>query len=410
LGVTDATAERAYRRRYTQLAWSVMSSSTQAVAASVEAVGDRAPAFSAFDGLTRLGRVRAALRRAIETNTPSSRFGLVTTRQQNPRLDTNSWPVVAVTSPGGEGPTDTGTAGQWRAGIPRVDAPGALAPATGPRVASDAAGANAELVRLLALRPGEGGALLPAGGDGPAATDAPLGLLLEDLRTEAARLIAADRACCNTVVVLVTSGGDPSRSAWDFGEIGGAFLSTGGRRVPVYLIALAPPPEDRPQLQQVAARSGGVYSEIPGESLDRLPAGEPVPEIVAALNLAVQHAFALLADFNAMPSLAQPAGPPSFFPTAAPVVGTVNLENASDAAGRRLPDLSALVVRKDTGQPGGGWHGPTAGPDPERAWAEVVQACWSFPWGTRPDAQLLTEPLEAAGVAAPEPRVDPRRS
>ncbi len=54
-----------------------------------------------------------------------------------------------------------------------------------------------------------------------------------------------------------------------------------------------------------------------------------------------------------------------------------------------LPDLAALVVRKDTGMPGAGWHGPYPSADPNRAWAEALAACYAHPWPSRPDPRLL---------------------
>lgn len=54
-----------------------------------------------------------------------------------------------------------------------------------------------------------------------------------------------------------------------------------------------------------------------------------------------------------------------------------------------LPDLSALIVRKDTGRPGVGWHGTDPGADPDRAWAEALAECLRYPWPVRPDPRLL---------------------
>lgn len=54
-----------------------------------------------------------------------------------------------------------------------------------------------------------------------------------------------------------------------------------------------------------------------------------------------------------------------------------------------LPDLCSLVVRKDTGKPGGGWHGPNPSADPDRAWAEALAECLAYPWPAKPDARLL---------------------
>ncbi|WP_169980026.1 hypothetical protein [Tautonia rosea] len=54
-----------------------------------------------------------------------------------------------------------------------------------------------------------------------------------------------------------------------------------------------------------------------------------------------------------------------------------------------LPDLAALVVRKDTGMPGGGWHVPYPSADPDRAWAEALERCLHFDWPREVPAGLL---------------------
>lgn len=58
-----------------------------------------------------------------------------------------------------------------------------------------------------------------------------------------------------------------------------------------------------------------------------------------------------------------------------------------------LPDLCALIVRKDTGMPGGGWHGPNPGPSPESAWAEALEACFQYPWQSKVDPRLVRDPI-----------------
>lgn len=55
-----------------------------------------------------------------------------------------------------------------------------------------------------------------------------------------------------------------------------------------------------------------------------------------------------------------------------------------------LPNLAALVVRKDTGVPGGGWFEPGSSLDPLGAWAEALAACYAYPWSNRLDQRLLT--------------------
>jgi hypothetical protein len=65
-----------------------------------------------------------------------------------------------------------------------------------------------------------------------------------------------------------------------------------------------------------------------------------------------------------------------------------------------LPDLAALVVRKDTGMPGAGWHGPTGrSANPEADWADALAACFAHNWPTKLDARLLSGPSRpGAGI------------
>ena len=56
-----------------------------------------------------------------------------------------------------------------------------------------------------------------------------------------------------------------------------------------------------------------------------------------------------------------------------------------------LPDLAALVVRKGSGLPGGGWFDPATPGDPVEAWADAVAACYAFPWTTAPDPAVLDD-------------------
>lgn len=56
-----------------------------------------------------------------------------------------------------------------------------------------------------------------------------------------------------------------------------------------------------------------------------------------------------------------------------------------------LPDLAALVVRKDTGLPGAGWHRSEfpRGTDPRADWAETLAEAFAHPWPNALDARLL---------------------
>ena len=153
------------------------------------------------------------------------------------------------------------------------------------------------------------------------------------------RLIAADTQCRNTVVILVTGGaeGDTVASA-DPSARAETFLSVNGRRVPIYVIAIAPRAADVDELREIAEVSGGGYYEITKAMIEAVPAGTTVPEVVRAANEAIQHAFAAPADMNAPPTAELPRGPVTEWPTASPIVGTVNLQAGQDITGSPLPN------------------------------------------------------------------------
>ena len=127
------------------------------------------------------------------------------------------------------------------------------------------------------------------------------------------------------------AGADPAARA-------ATFVTVNGRRVPIYVIAIAPPPASVATLQAIARNSGGGYYEITKSMIEAVPLGMAVPEVTRAANAAVQHAFAAQADVNAAPTVALPLGPQTEWQTASPIVGTVNLENARDITGSPLPN------------------------------------------------------------------------
>ncbi len=154
-------------------------------------------------------------------------------------------------------------------------------------------------------------------------------------------------------MVLIVGGGEGN-------TVGGAnpattastFLNVGSRRVPIYVIAIAPATADVAQLQSIATNSGGRYFEVTKAMIDAALASPTrpaattaaptgtivVPEVVKALNIAIQDAFESYGDFNTAPTGALPYGPSSEFPTNTPIVGTVNLESAVDITGTALPN------------------------------------------------------------------------
>ena len=341
IGVSGATTITRYRRAYRNLVHTDGAVGGDKFASDlIVTVGDRNANFPAFWARTRLGVARAGVLSALQANTRVARFGLVKMRQTNPRLIgmSNEGPVL-VAAPEQETPTETNVSYRWSITRPVVDAENGATSLQTPLVAADAVNANASVTTILSRNVNQAGALLPAGRDSRNSLDAPLAYLIDDARREAARLIAADTQCRNTVVILVTGGEEGSTAPGnDPSTRAATFLNVNGRRVPIYVIAIAPGAADVAELQEIAANSGGGYYEITKEMIEAVPAGTTVPEVVRAANAAIQHAFALPADVNTPPSAEYPRGPVTEWPTSSPIVGTVNLENGRNITGGALPN------------------------------------------------------------------------
>ena len=54
-------------------------------------------------------------------------------------------------------------------------------------------------------------------------------------------------------------------------------------------------------------------------------------------------------------------------------------------------DLPALVVRKGSGVPGGGWFDPSEPGDPIALWQAEVARCHDYPWKRAIDPRLLRD-------------------
>ncbi len=132
-----------------------------------------------------------------------------------------------------------------------------------------------DVMTILARNARTAGGLIPAGNDDPSTVDTPVKLMLDDARAEAARLIAltGDPTCRNTVVVLVVGGGEGNdlRVEQCVARAAAAnFLNVGGRRVPVYVIAIAPPTER-------GGRAAGGCSDDRRAVLRNSPSGRSTP-------------------------------------------------------------------------------------------------------------------------------------
>lgn len=343
LGLDSPTVK--YRRKYYNLL-EVSGGSDKMTSDRIEAIGDNiGAAYTNFYEKTRLFVARTALVKALTDNSNVTRYGLIKMRQNSPSWGSaKNISPVAVSDPNQQTYTELGGAGKWAVTRPQVTANtrnGSITAIQTPLVQTDAANSNSSVLSIL-NQGINGTGLIPAGYEtgGPTIVDAPVEYMLDDAKAEATRLIANDGTNCrNTIVVLVVGGGqgttvvgaNPATKA-------SQFLNISGRRVPIYVIAVAPKSTDVSQLTAIATNSGGQYFEITKAMINDTPAGTPVPEAVRAVNIAISHGFMDFADCNKVPAAPLPYGPQTEFQVTSPVVGTVNLKGMTDINGTALPD------------------------------------------------------------------------
>jgi len=379
LGITAANTASKYRRKYVNLAFASAGSADKFTATTIQVSGDQDTGYSIFGAATRLSIARGAMYQAISENKNVVRFGLIKMRQKSPSLATqgNSGPVVD--SDAAQQTTETGSAnGRWNVSRPTVqsNSNNGSQSTSGLVVKADVSTANTDVLDTLSVDlrgtwRGPGAApnnlpspLIPAGNDDTNTVDAPVRFLLDDAKTEAARLVSInnDPTCRNTVVILIVGGGEGNTAGYTNADLeaGAAnLLNVSGRRVPVYVIAIAPPASDVAGLQAIATKSGGVYTEVTKAQIDAALAAAStaypsslggtviVPEVVKAINVAVAHTFATSTDFNTAPTASVPIGPSSEYQTTSPIVGTVDLTNAKDINGNLLP-LTVVTDKSGT--------------------------------------------------------------
>ena len=358
-GVNIANQNNApYYRKFVNRTYSngVVSGQTYNFAAdSITAVGNLDAGYSTFYEKTRLMVARRALTQAIDENSNVVRFALLKTRQTSPAWGTppanklaNDAAKIANAGAGAAQQTNTDTAktGVWyymKTTVSGNNGAAAASTAITNGWHADDAGVNTTVRNALDPSAGvTGGSLIPADNTTSTQTDRPLGLMLDDTKTEVQRLINADSVCRNTVVVMVVAGGEGTTVAGATGATTAAkataFASLSSRRVPIHVIAIAPTAAEKANLQLIATNSGGKFTEITKANIDAVTAGSAVPEFVAAVNKAVQGAFQRYAECNAGTAESE-------FQVTSPIVGTVNLNGAQDINGVTL--LNTNVVDKE---------------------------------------------------------------
>jgi hypothetical protein len=377
LGINDSNTNTSYRRRFENLSLYNPGNADKGQTTHITAVGDKvtgATGFSMFEAPTRLSIARAAMYQAVSENKNVVRFGLIKMRQSSPALPTDAQTGTAVNTDAVNQTVSDAAATKWKIHRPIVGANnGSLTNVVAPMVSPTSGTANTDVLTILAKAPSSAGALIPAGNDTSTDFDTPVKFMLDDAWDAAKQLLPGnnDPACRNTVVVLIVGGGEGTTATGvsnnDLATRAAAFvnLNNKGYRVPIHVIALAPPASDSPFLQAIATSSGGVYTEISKTQIDialgsivqqqtagvTAPAGTViVPDVVNAINYAVQQTFAASTDFNANATASPviPKGNPTEYQVTSPIIGTVNLNNAkSIITGINLYDGSTFKQPPD---------------------------------------------------------------
>jgi hypothetical protein len=327
-----------YRRIYRGLLYeAVQSPDSKFETSDILAVPNTSPQYPHFWAPTRLEIAKQGIAQAVGANA-GYRWGLIQLRQSGAQWRTKPDCDAPVRVTGNallqtvadQSPCAAGT-GRFGIYTPSVTVSNFSIEATpGDAVLVPAGNNTATAVLTRVQRPVlDPQGLIPAGLDTREYEDRPLTHALEDARSQAVTAMVADplstRTCRNTIVVLITSGGDDGgptyRATHNPVSVAGTFASVtaGGvtRRVPIYVAAIRPATAAVSQLEQIASGSGGRYFSV-----------SRAAGVASVINLAVQAGFARPLDLD--------TGVPSEFQTVSPVVGTVDLKRARDAQGNTL--------------------------------------------------------------------------
>lgn len=215
----------------------------------------------------------------------------------------------------------------------------------GPLLPSDAIGGNTLIRNQIATATGTTGALVPLGLGDLGQVLAPVATLLTEVIDELIRLLTGRPVCENGAVIMVVGGGEPALSLTAILTLVTQLLSLIlGHRVPIHVIALAPS-TDTSFLQTLTDLTGGRYTEVTKAQIDVTVPGQPVPELVNALNWAIQHSLLPPADYNknfSALTAAQLRALSVEHQSTSPITGTVNLKGRTDINGTALPDTEVF--------------------------------------------------------------------
>lgn len=358
-----AATSTKHRRKLVDMTWvKAGGNNPNFTTGHIEAIDSLHANYEKYYDRTRLAVARLGLLAALQENKDSARFSLIKTRQDDPGLPSSSGnekTTICGASCGDTHPnaalqqvtSDTNPSGTWYVTRPRLskgnEAKSGIAnsslSAQGALVQAGALTGMSTITGILNARfwKGETNALVPAGLQLNGEVDSPLGTMLDDARTEAQRLVAADESGCrNTVVVLVVGGAEGTINTDATATKASTFTNVSGRRVPIYVIAIAPWAADVPKLKAIAANSGGEYIEVTKALIDTTALGKAVPEVTRGVNRAIQSAFVATQGNQE-------------FQVTSPIVGTVNLKGAkyytSTGTLATLPNAETDLVHARTG-------------------------------------------------------------
>jgi hypothetical protein len=307
----------------------------------IDTVGDLQAGFTTFLERTRIEIARRGVLEAIDGNMYAARFNLLRLGQVVGASSFQTTQTVYTSATDQRPPAAMEVPGTSLLGIPLTASGASAMSLLGPLIPSDAIGGNTLIRNQIATATGTTGALVPLGLGDLNQVLTPVATLLQAAISELIRFLTGQPVCKNAAIVMVVGGGEPL-------SLNGILLLVGqllnlilGHRVPIHVVAIAPPAGEVSFLQTLTNVSGGRYTEITKAMIDVTVPGQPVPEVVEAINWAVQHALLPPAEVNQTTSAlsaSQLRNLTSEHQTTSPITGTVNLKDRVDINGTLLPN------------------------------------------------------------------------
>jgi hypothetical protein len=358
IGVNATTTATKYYRKFVNLAppLSLLGIPLDGLlykADRIETVGDLQPGFGTFLERTRIEVARRGVLEAIDGNMYTARFNLLRLGQVAGASNFQTTQRVYVSSSSQNPPSAVEVPGTSLLGIP-LTAPGwkitrntnlatgaSVASLLGAAIPSEAIGGNTLIRDQIVTGTGTTGALVPLGLGDLTQALIPVSTLLQGTLAEVIRWLTGGPVCQNTAIVMVVGGGEPLSITTILLFVTQLLALIFGHRVPVHVVAIAPPAGDVAFLQNLSDMTGGKFTHVTKAMIDVTVPGQPVAEVVNAINWAVQHALLPPSQFNQTASALSSAQLRALTveqQSTSPITGSVNLKGRVDIAGNLLPN------------------------------------------------------------------------